>query len=298
MRFECPNCKKSGQVDDSKVPDSGVYATCPQCSTKFLIKREIHKDFEFEPTEQPISNITKVTTDSEVFQRSQSTENIKAIWNPNAASKWSLFFSPAFGSYLQMLNWETLGKHDKANYAKKWFYASLSILAIYILIGLSATDSNTSDGLVTLIGLFYFVVWYLAFARAQEKYVKEKYGTIYQRKPFGKPLIIGVGAIIGYAAITLVIGLVNTNSATKSPAASVSLPATDTQYIVDQYAIESQRRYEEDMMRIAQEEKNNQRLYEEEARRNDQIFKEDMKRIEQKYQEDVKQLDKTFSYPK
>lgn len=53
MKFECPNCKKSGQVDDSKVPESGVYATCPQCSNKFLVKRGAPKNFEFERVVQP-----------------------------------------------------------------------------------------------------------------------------------------------------------------------------------------------------------------------------------------------------
>lgn len=48
MKFECPSCKKSGQVDDSKVPENGVYATCPQCNNKFLVKREAPNDFTFE----------------------------------------------------------------------------------------------------------------------------------------------------------------------------------------------------------------------------------------------------------
>lgn len=60
MKFECPNCKKSGQVDASKVPESGVYATCPQCNEKFLIKREFPTDFEFEPAVQPISKVANV----------------------------------------------------------------------------------------------------------------------------------------------------------------------------------------------------------------------------------------------
>lgn len=49
MKFECPRCKKSGQIDDSRVPDVGIYATCPQCNAKFLIKKEAPKEFVFEP---------------------------------------------------------------------------------------------------------------------------------------------------------------------------------------------------------------------------------------------------------
>ena len=40
MTFKCPKCNKAGVVDDSKVPEIGVYATCPLCNNKFLIKRE------------------------------------------------------------------------------------------------------------------------------------------------------------------------------------------------------------------------------------------------------------------
>jgi len=38
-----------------------------------------------------------------------------AIWNPNAAANWSILFTPAFGSYLQMLNWRTLSEPAKAS---------------------------------------------------------------------------------------------------------------------------------------------------------------------------------------
>lgn len=65
MKFECPNCKKSGQVDDSKVPESGVYATCPQCNNRFLVKREVPKDFKFEPVEPAIQKVQSNTTSAQ-----------------------------------------------------------------------------------------------------------------------------------------------------------------------------------------------------------------------------------------
>lgn len=46
MRFECPSCKKPGQVDDAKIPESGVYAVCPDCSERFRIQKP--SDFIFE----------------------------------------------------------------------------------------------------------------------------------------------------------------------------------------------------------------------------------------------------------
>ena len=41
-------------------------------------------------------------------------EAAPALWNPNAASSWSLLFSPIFGAYLHMQNWQALGQPDKA----------------------------------------------------------------------------------------------------------------------------------------------------------------------------------------
>lgn len=48
MNFQCPNCEKSGTIEDSKVPEIGIYATCPQCSTRFLIKRQKLDNFKFD----------------------------------------------------------------------------------------------------------------------------------------------------------------------------------------------------------------------------------------------------------
>ena len=36
------------------------------------------------------------------------TEVAPALWNPNAAASWSLLFSPAFGAFLHMKNWQAL----------------------------------------------------------------------------------------------------------------------------------------------------------------------------------------------
>jgi DNA-directed RNA polymerase subunit RPC12/RpoP len=52
MNFNCPKCNKSGNIDDTKMPESGVYATCPQCNNKFLIKPEASKDFVYETVVQ------------------------------------------------------------------------------------------------------------------------------------------------------------------------------------------------------------------------------------------------------
>ena len=99
------------------------------------------------------------------------------LWNPNAAANWSLLFSPAFGAYLHMKNWEALGDNDKAKSSKSWFISSI----ILSILGL---------------GFFVLVAWYFSIGKKQTKYVKEKFGDRYTRKSWGAPLLIGFSVFI------------------------------------------------------------------------------------------------------
>lgn len=134
-------------------------------------------------------------------------EQNSAIWNPNAASNWSLIFSPAFGSYLHALNWRTLGEAEKEKSAMGWFYFSLFMLAVYISMGLFMEKPEEADGAARGLGFLYLFVWYFSAGRAQAKYVKEKLGPTYPRRSWGKPLLIGVLAIVGFFMLASIIGL-------------------------------------------------------------------------------------------
>jgi hypothetical protein len=61
-----------------------------------------------------------------------SGEAAPALWNPGAAASWSLLFTPAFGAFLHMKNWEVLGESDKAAAAKTWV-----VIIIATIIGLA-----------------------------------------------------------------------------------------------------------------------------------------------------------------
>ncbi len=108
------------------------------------------------------------------------------LWNPNAAANWSLLFSPAFGAYLHMKNWEALGDNDKAKSSKTWFISSI----ILSILGL---------------GFFVLVAWYFSIGKKQAKYVKEKFGDRYTRKSWGAPLLIGFSVFIVCIFLTLLI---------------------------------------------------------------------------------------------
>jgi hypothetical protein len=137
----------------------------------------------------------------------QERRQAPELWNPNAAANWSLLFSPAFGSFLHMLNWRALDETEKAGTAKGWFIASLVMLAVYLVLTFVFIDSKAVDGGTRALGLAYLLVWYFSAGRAQARYVKEKFGKSYPRRGWAKPLLLGVLATIGYMAIAIAVGL-------------------------------------------------------------------------------------------
>jgi predicted Zn finger-like uncharacterized protein len=40
MNIQCPNCKTEYKIDDTRIPDKGVYSRCKKCQTKFFVKKE------------------------------------------------------------------------------------------------------------------------------------------------------------------------------------------------------------------------------------------------------------------
>jgi len=49
MKFSCPNCNLAGSIDDAKLPEQGLYAGCPKCKTRFLVKKEPKPELPPEP---------------------------------------------------------------------------------------------------------------------------------------------------------------------------------------------------------------------------------------------------------
>jgi len=145
-------------------------------------------------------------------EKMKNTIEAKAIWNPNAASSWSLIFTPAFGSYLQALNWQTLGEEDKAERSMVWFYVSVSLLLAYVMSVLffhfTTGNAKTGELISRILPLPYLIIWYYFSGRDQAKYVKLNYNDNYVRKSWGRPLIIGVLSMLGYWILAFVIGIV------------------------------------------------------------------------------------------
>lgn len=140
-------------------------------------------------------------------EASQPIINQIKLWNPNAAANWSLLFTPIFGSYLQMKNWQTLGNTIEANNARNWLIFSIAFI-LFINLGTPFIwdDPVKLNTYPKSLGLLYIIIWYFSFARIQPKYVKEKLNDRYQKKSWSVPLITSTVVLFISVTIFMIIG--------------------------------------------------------------------------------------------
>jgi hypothetical protein len=120
------------------------------------------------------------------------------LWNPGAAASWSLFFSPAFGAFLHMKNWEALGEPEKAASAKRWIVIYLATLIAFIVASTLLPHNTTIPLILRLSGFGLLLAWYYASGKPQVDFVKVRFGKDYPRRGWAQPILIAVGAIIGF----------------------------------------------------------------------------------------------------
>ena len=131
------------------------------------------------------------------------------LWNPGAAANWSLLFSPAFGAFLHMKNWEALGEPDKAAAAKKWVVLTLIVLALLPVATVLLANNGSMAAVPRLTGIVLLFGWYFSNGRGQMAYVNSKFGKRYPRRGWGKPVLIAVSALVGfyiYAVVVVIAG--------------------------------------------------------------------------------------------
>jgi hypothetical protein len=139
---------------------------------------------------------------------SASDESACALWNPSAAARWSLVFSPTFGALIHMLNWQALGQPERAASARKWVYASLVLLMLQIVTRALNARFGTEPLLVHPVGLAFFLIWYFGAARQQALLVRARYGARYQHKSWNSVLFGAVMAGAAYAGASALLSLV------------------------------------------------------------------------------------------
>jgi hypothetical protein len=91
-------------------------------------------------------------------------EDTPSLWNPSAAANWSLLFTPIFGAYLQMANWEALGERERAAASRRWAVVGLVVLVLAVLGGLLTSADPGIIGFIRLGQLIFLFVWYFVSA--------------------------------------------------------------------------------------------------------------------------------------
>ena len=120
------------------------------------------------------------------------------LWSPLASACWSLVFTPAFGAYLHARNADVLGRADEARTNRLWFRVAVGYLA-FVWASLYIPAIPDAVFRVGTVGLF--LGWYFVAGRRQVVYVREAFSTGYHQRPLTKPLLIGLGVLLGVLVI-------------------------------------------------------------------------------------------------
>lgn len=134
------------------------------------------------------------------------------LWNPSAAAKWSLLFTPIFGAALHMKNWQALGEQEKAKESKKWLIGSIGFSVLILVLGFILPESKTIDTAFRGAGFGLLITWYFQSAKLQIGYVAARFGTSYPRKTWGRPFLYAFGCFLAFVAVAAVIAFVTTPS--------------------------------------------------------------------------------------
>lgn len=128
-----------------------------------------------------------------------------AIWNPMAVACWSVVFTPVFGAYLLMRNWETLGEARQVAQARVWFCFSLGLLGVQVLSAAINNRLNSDSNLMHWVSLAYLAAWWIAAALPQARLLRQRYGAGYPRRPWDLALLYAV--LAGLACLAIQAGL-------------------------------------------------------------------------------------------
>lgn len=129
------------------------------------------------------------------------------LWNPNAAAAWSLLFTPIFGAYLHMRNWQALGQSERVVQSRYWIYATIAYLVAVVISSIIAPLSEMVDVLTRVAGLALLLGWHYAIGKSQAAYVTSRFGQSYPRQHWGKPIAVAVGCLIAFFVVAFVLAL-------------------------------------------------------------------------------------------
>ncbi|MCK9684314.1 hypothetical protein [Scleromatobacter humisilvae] len=127
------------------------------------------------------------------------------LWNPNAAASWSLLFSPIFGTWLHLRNWQAMGDHERAGHARKWLIASFVMLLVSIVLAVFLPPHL--GGVTRIFNFAFLIAWYYAAAKPQVAFVKGHYGDHYPRRGWLVPIATAIGVIVASLAALVALAM-------------------------------------------------------------------------------------------
>ena len=161
---------------------------CKRCgSIDIVLFKDIHRCNVCDST-NIIDETAEDIKQGDGLENKQYLNLMPKLWNPNAVANWCLVFTPIFGSFLISKNWKELNQAQKAKGSMVWFYVSIVILLIIVILA----------GIMPMfrvLALAYLVVWYLACAKRQVHYIKRNQIN-YEKKDWGKALLFGVAGYV------------------------------------------------------------------------------------------------------
>ncbi|MCW3099253.1 MAG: Uncharacterized protein JWL77_4871 [Chthonomonadaceae bacterium] len=201
----CPECKQTV---------AGGVAKCPQCGFPLVGQTMGASASRFPPPGQAPRNpvpVFDLGAPNSGFATLVAPLNGIKLWNPNAASVWSLLLTPAFGAYLHALNWRTLGRPDREAANMAWVWMTVAFYGIYIGMRFLHLPIMVFT-VMNWVSLAMLVIWNSQQAIPQVKLVKETLGNRYSKRSWGAPLLSGVLGIVLLIGFLSVLPLHRTNA--------------------------------------------------------------------------------------
>ena len=75
MKTQCPKCKASGKIDDSKIPEKGVYVRCPKCNERFYLEQELSLELEQTPESKASASNGDSSENKQIDGKEAALEN-------------------------------------------------------------------------------------------------------------------------------------------------------------------------------------------------------------------------------
>lgn len=155
------------------------------------------------PYAPPEARVAEVVEHAQ-FAAATDSAPAPPLWNPGAASAWSLLFTPIFGAILQMKNWRALGAPERAATSRAW---AIGCAIYFVLSGVSLVflpESAIIDRIANLLGLVLVLIWYFADGREQVRYVRVRFGKVYPRRGWWLPLLFALAIFAVHIAMLTV----------------------------------------------------------------------------------------------